>query len=251
MIVIDQDELLEIIDKTNQILTLLNNLMSLFGRANASPDSPSINGKLNKLIQGQADAAVFLGGMNDELITINNNVLALGSPQQTGSPVTLPSFGDTDVGAAVWAFDGASFPFSADLVVNLGGVWGQMVSQLSHDGYWGGYFSPIMVRYGETTDFTYVAPVLDLLDLVPGEDLLVTLTRQNPSVTVSWFDVEGGHVQLVSPTYKEIQGWVTTIDQAGFDRITFYMYTPSSGPPARSTLGDTNQLLSLIPLQYG
>ncbi len=44
--------------------------------------------------------------------------------------------------------------------------------------------------------------------------------------------------------------WMCTVSIALFDYLQHYLYTPSSGPPKRSTLGDLAQIEALIPVQY-
>lgn len=257
-IIIDEDLSKLLADMAN-LLSIANSLRSLVGNPNDSPNLGSLNGKLNKIIgqlseiqSTQTAQNATLGDIEGNLITILADVIALGSPQQAGSPVTLPSTPPYGYGgASAWAVNIGPSGETAAEIVNYAGSWAWQSFVQQSSGFPFLYFSQINANMPMTQLWSASYPVFGWNLILPGEDALTCLTRLNPLAVCSWFDGVNGHVQVFMPATAQQNQWVSTFDGAQFDRMSFFLYTPSSGPPERSTLGDTNLLLSLIPLQYG
>lgn len=183
---------------------------------------------------------------------------AVGSPQQTASPVTLPALAPTGflssdeqtISDAVWNQIPTTFPRT------MGGALVQVAQSTGFNNYVtlpfsSGIFAINNVNYPFqdyiVTSLTY--PTFDPSGILPGDTLLTCLTRQNPTFICALAYPPQTFV-LLQPTDGSQILWITLIDDSGFDTEQYFRYIPASGPPARSTLGDESLLLSLIPLVY-
>lgn len=247
---IDLIELREILNDTANALSILQSLRSLFGNPGDSANFQTVFGKLNSLLLGQKtiEQAIALAITNiaDVQTTLDNMTTGTGPGTPVNLPVTPPSgYGGGDWGAPI----GPSGE-TATQIVNLAASWAYQSFFDQSDSLNASYFRPLNPNYPMTAAYSVNYPVIILTDIGVGEDMLTALRRWNPGATVSWYECEDGHASVLMPVLAQQNQWVTTFDAADWDRFSYYLYVPSSGPPERSTLGDTNQILSLIPLQY-
>jgi len=203
-------------------------------------------------LQGQV--AALAAATSSALADIQAAVVALGTPQQAGAPVTLPASAPpgygTDAGT-IWAYNvgtwegydmGTLLSFAGSFAYNTGLT---QVIPFVQNPLWGwnvGLQAPQLPDTG-------TLPTLDPALHVAGNSLVDDLNAQNAGWSFSWFGAANGFVNIDSSpgggalVIPLITGWQ-------WDAWINFLYTPASGPPQRSTMGDTNQILSLIPLQY-
>lgn len=176
---------------------------------------------------------------------------AVGTPAQAGVPVDVSS-GSVSAISSDWQ----------NVVTNQHdyGTYGIVMNSLANMlNYWNNtwlpgivgapYFAAAGEIYGNDVSYgTLQTPAFDPTAIGPNDTLLSFLEAQNPfpwAVTL----VEDNPLYQLVWTINNVT-WICTVSPLMFDQWQHYLYTPSSGPPERSVLGDTQLLLSLIPLQY-
>lgn len=182
------------------------------------------------LSSGVYGLAVLAAGIS----ALQDSVDALGSPQQSTSPVILPATApstfladsDQEIADACWIQPPTGYPagFDQPMTAVMRSTQYQNYFNLPY-GY--GIFQIAVVNYAALSfsvpDFSFAT--FDPTDILPGETLLANLTRQNPSWLVSYFWPPQTQVAL-SPTDGTNITWITTIDEAGW-RLYYEALYPS------------------------
>jgi len=158
--------------------------------------------------------------------------LAVGTPQQTGSPVTLPGTFDQDVCNAVWNNTPYSYPRTMGYaVVNTA----QSVIQASYLGIPPqiGHFLVASVDFASQDfvlpGFTY--PTWDPGDVLIGDTLLSMMTRQNPGFTCAYGNPPQTNVLLTEPLGAGIS-WITDLDETAFSELKQFYFPLTAFPTA-------------------
>lgn len=236
-------------------------LLSLLGLTQSRADQITVN----KILAILTDPVVGLNAVHGEFTTVladlasvQGDVLALGSPQQSGAVVTLPSTPPAGYGgASASAAAAAVWAASVDGGYVAGGVQGTLgrMTDLISGGL--GFFAPgnpwLVVRVNLSPTGTYplpgFSPEVNPKDILPT-DATVGDWLQRAYPAWNWNNDSDANWWWTYYNHPNGAQYYVTITDGQLDYFKHFLYTPSSGPPQRSTLGDLAQIEGLIPVQY-
>lgn len=97
------------------------------------------------------------------------------------------------------------------------------------------------------TQSPVAGPSVNLANILSTDTILIFLEREAPTYTWELNTLAQGYVAAADPTIIGLT-WMFSLSVAEFDYLQHYLYTPTSGPPVRSTLGDLMTLLAMLPI---
>jgi hypothetical protein len=173
-------------------------------------------------------------------VTDTSSILtAIGTPQQTGDPVTLPattpsggSWVDTsNAGNTIWEYVETPGDITPYQYNKLAGSW---VDFLNVDGQgpsidWLFYANDYEVIFDDAWTVNY--PSDDPSTILADDTLLSWLTRVNGGATVSWFGGTGAQVQVNMGGSDDVTIFLTKIIDADFQLLKAGIFPP---PPVQT-----------------
>ena len=199
-------------------------------------------------LQSILDDILFLQTTVNALVV---QVTALGSPQQTGSPVTLPSttpsggsWVDTsNAGNTIWEYTETVGDITPYQELQRAGAW---VDFLEVNGVgpqidWLLYASSYSPAFDWAWTISY--PSDDPSTILPTDDMLSWLTRENPGATVGWYGGTGAQVHLHMNTGDQIEDFLTLWIDGQFQELKAYLFGASTNTAAPIWPGIANVTL--------
>ena len=185
---------------------------------------------------GLAGILTAIDNLSAQLTTTESTLAtAIGTPQQAGSPVTLPAVPPVGYGGAsasdVWTYIDSTTGLTTlqDLDYAASGALSAEWSQVR--------LFPFLQTFGLTGPWALNSalpslsyPTLDLGVVTPPQTLLAALTAQNPTMTWDPIDSTGTYYfasDLSSPTFS----WMCLISTQEFAILTGQAVTPVNASP--------------------
>lgn len=156
-----------------------------------------------------------------DLATIEGDVLALGTPQQGGAPVTLPSPPPSGYGGIsasdVWAEQIGWNNQMAGQLLDMAGQQAALIGYESIQQFQGSpYFGINYPPFGADPQLPgATVPYLDPSQHLSGNTLQDDANAQNPSLHFSPIEWPGGHLVALDPSIAFLQ-WITLLDDAAW-----------------------------------
>jgi hypothetical protein len=245
--------LLEALGLTGTVLTILqaiNAQVPTFAREHVQY---SMEGQVNQTNLAVNDLTFGNSALRDLIYSAVADIEAqILSLTDGTTPVSLPvvppaGYGgasSSDVASDVWNYSVSPLYARAKNYLMYAGNWAAFSSNLRYLGDENQYFQAVWHDMDWVGGASDDPPVFDPLDILSSEDIKDCLTRQNPTFTVTWAFIPGGHVRLVGSFGTEVEEWQSTFDGQGFAAIKAQLFpaAPAVGGPlwpglANATLG--------------
>ncbi len=227
---------------SQQIYNTVKQLLDLAGGVPYGPNTQTTVTVLQDPTSGLAALYALIVGLQSDLDTsVAEILLAIGTPQQAGSAVTLPTTTPSggawvdlgNVGSSIWNFTDPPGDITPYQYVKLAGSW---VDFQNVDGQgppidWLFYANDYQPIFDDAWAVTY--PSDDPSTIAPSDTLLTWLTGQNPTATVTWFGGVGAQVQVHFSTGSDVETFLTKIIDADFQLLKSFIFpsTPVQTPP--------------------
>lgn len=245
---VSQGFLNQLIGQQDQTLTEIAILLGQDRNSARETTSQQILTAIDGIISLLNDPTIGLDALHSQIAALAANqvtdtssiITAIGTPQQVGDPVTLPTTTPSggawldagNAGNTIWEFTevpGDITPYEANY---RAGAW---VDFLEVDGVgpqidWLFYAS----AYHPVFDYAWTVsyPSDDPSTILSTDDMLTWLTRVNPGASCSWFGGTGAQVAVHFSTGSDIEDFLTLIIDAQFQVLKAQLFPSSSSENA-------------------